>query len=101
MAVARGLWQWRWLVTVAVARRCGAWQWLADKRTAYIVHANWVKKQKKSRMARDGLWFLQQDDGRCDADFDPLDYGCSKLCIAVGYTAPGVSRLGARPCAAA
>lgn len=61
-----------------------------DKRIAYIVHVNWVKSQKKSRMLRDRLWFLKQPgDTQCDSGFDPLDDGgwlpCSKLCSAVGY----------------
>ena len=36
-----------------------------DKRIAYIVHANWNKAQKKSRMVRDNLWFADRDDGHC------------------------------------
>jgi hypothetical protein len=64
-------------------------QWLADKRTAYIVHVNWVKKQKKSRMVRDALWFLVEGDTRCDATFDPMASACNKLCYPASYAEPG------------
>ena len=60
-----------------------------DKRNAYIVHVNWVKQQKKTRMHRDRLWFLEPSDLRCSEAFDPFDGGqhppCSKLCAAVGF----------------
>jgi len=61
-----------------------------DKRTTYVVHVNWVKQQKKTRMLRDSLWFLDPTDSRCDADFDPLGGGgahppCSKQCNPIGF----------------
>ena len=47
---------------------------------AYVVHCNWVKFNKKTRLVRDNLWFLKEDDSTCDADFDPLTGGCDRWC---------------------
>ena len=66
-----------------------SYPWRADKRVAYIVHANWNKQQKKSRLARDALWFLTRADSQCDTDVDPMAHGCNKLCHPVAYAAPG------------
>ena len=66
-----------------------SYPWEADKRLAYIVHANWNKQQKKSRLLRDGLWFLTKDDARCETEHDPMKRGCSKLCYPIAYAAPG------------
>lgn len=63
--------------------------WEADKRVAYLVHANWNKQQKKSRLMRDGLWFLTEKDAQCDSAFGPFAQGCSKLCHPISYAAPG------------
>ena len=61
-----------------------------DKRIAYVVHANWNKNQKKSRMIRDKLWFLDESDKRCVDGFDPfVPPGCSKLCVPLGYSGVG------------
>jgi hypothetical protein len=76
-----------------------SYPWLADKRQAFLVHANWNKAQKKSRMVRDRLWFLTDGDGQCDASFDPLMQGCSKLCAPVAYSAPGGARHLLKKCA--
>ena len=67
------------------------WQYpmWADKRAAFIVHANWNKREKKARLMRDRLWFLKDDDAHCSLDFDPHAGGCSKLCSPVWKAAPG------------
>ena len=75
-----------------------SYPWMADKRDAYIVHANWNKQQKKSRMARDRLWFLEPGDGRCASDFDPFQSGCTKLCAPVAYSAPGSAKIALKGC---
>ena len=71
-----------------------------DKRLAYIVHVNWNKQQKKSRMARDLLWFLDSGDARCAEDFDPFADSCQKLCAPVAYASPGGSSRILKSCAA-
>ena len=65
-------------------------QW-TGKRTAYIVHMNWLTggHKKKHRMVRDGLWFLDPDDRRCAAGFDPFRGGCQRLCAGVKTCLPG------------
>ena len=60
-----------------------------DKRSAYIVHANWVRTSKKTRLVRDDLWFLDGDDEGCEADFDPLSNDCSHLCVPVAWVSSG------------
>ena len=57
---------------------------------AYVVHCNWVKFNKKTRLVRDNLWFLTEDDSTCDADFDPLRGDCDRWCAdpARGTPAP-------------
>ena len=71
----------------------------ADKRVAFLVHSNWNKQQKKSRMARDRLWFLTSDDKQCMADFDPMASSCHKLCAPVMYSAPGSTMTHMKTCA--
>lgn len=66
-----------------------SYPWAVDKRVAYIVHANWVKQQKKSRLLRDNLWFLEPSDTKCQAGFDPFVDNCSKLCAPISFVAPG------------
>ena len=66
-----------------------SYPWEADKRRAYIVHANWNKQMKKSRLMRDNLWFLTPDDTQCRSDIDPMRNGCSKMCYPIQYAAPG------------
>ena len=66
-----------------------SYPWLADKRSALIVHANWNKQQKKTRLMKDKLWFLADGDAQCAANFDPMHAGCSKLCLPIAYSAPG------------
>jgi hypothetical protein len=60
-----------------------------DKRTSYLVHVNWVKQQKRSRMMRDGLWFLDATDKNCADGFDPMAAAgyptCTKLCAPISY----------------
>ena len=59
-----------------------------DKRTAFIVHCNWVRDGKKTRLVRDNLWFLEPDGQRCAAGFDPFAGGCDRNCIPVQYCNP-------------
>lgn len=66
-----------------------SYPWAVDKRIAYIVHANWVKQQKKSRLLRDTLWFLTPTDAQCKPDFDPYADNCSKLCSPISFVSPG------------
>jgi len=40
------------------------WHW-TSKQTAYVMHCNWIKMNKKSRLRRDNLWFLEEDDSVC------------------------------------
>ena len=72
--------------------------WLADKKSALIVHANWNKQQKKTRLMRDNLWFVEDGDQRCTSGFDPLAAGCSKLCRPIAYAAPGDNRTRYKAC---
>jgi hypothetical protein len=58
------------------------WQW-TSKRTAYILHCNWNTHNKKSRLIRDGLWFLDEGDRRCKAGFDAAAEGCQRNCVPV------------------
>lgn len=53
-----------------------------DKRTAFILHCNWVVggPQKKVRLRRDNLWFLDEHDEKCQPDFDPLERDCHRKC---------------------
>ena len=65
-------------------------QW-TSKATAYIVHMNWLVggAKKKHRLVRDGLWFLTDDDARCEARFDPHESGCDRMCTPVKSCSPG------------
>ena len=65
-------------------------QW-TSKATAYIVHMNWLVggAKKKHRLVRDGLWFLTDNDARCDASFDPHEGGCNRWCSPVKSCSPG------------
>lgn len=77
------------------------WQYpmWADKRAAYIVHANWnTAMLKKFRLVRDGLWFLNKGDTQCSTGFDPFAGGCSKLCVPVKGTRPGQNDTQLREC---
>lgn len=65
---------------------------LYSKRVVNIVHCNWVRHNKKTRLRRDNLWFLDEHDTVCAAGFDPLRGGCDRRCVAVSYCTPG------RPC---
>ena len=70
------------------------WQWShGSKADAFIVHCNWAKSNKKGRLRRDNLWFLDEHDQRCQAGFDPFEASCDRRCVPVKYCAPGV------PCA--
>ena len=64
---------------------------LTSKSRAYIMHCNWVKLNKKSRMIRDGMWFLDQDDQVCRSDFDPMAEGCQRNCVPVKDGCPFAS----------
>ena len=72
---------------------------VASKAGAHIVHCNWVKLMKKTRLRRDNLWFLDEDDRRCAAGFDPLERGCSHYCVPVTYCAPGKACTYEKDCA--
>ena len=70
------------------------WTWSSgSKADAFIVHCNWVKGNKKGRLRRDNLWFLDEHDTHCKAGFDPFEASCDRLCVPVKYCEP------ARPCA--
>ena len=70
------------------------WTWShGNKAEAFIVHCNWAKSNKKGRLRRDNLWFLDEHDQRCQAGFDPFEAGCDRRCVPVKYCAPG------EPCA--
>ena len=58
------------------------WGW-TSKRSAYILHCNWNTQNKKSRLMRDGLWFLDEEDRRCEAGFDAEAEGCQRNCVSV------------------
>ena len=62
---------------------------MANKTSAYMVHMNWVKSNKKTRLARDNLWFLDELDHTCIANFDPAAFGCQHLCAPVAGCIPG------------
>ena len=66
-----------------------SYPWLADKRAAYIVHANWVQRGKKSRLVRDNLWQLDDTDERCATEYRLIARGCHKLCHPVLWAEPG------------
>ena len=57
-----------------------------DKRRAFILHCNWVKRseQKKLRLKRDNLWFLDDRDEQCQPGFDPFVESCQRRCVPVG-----------------
>lgn len=59
-----------------------------DKRTAFIVHCNWVREGKKTRLVRDNLWFLEPDGKRCAPNFDPFAGGCDRKCVPVRWCLP-------------
>ena len=42
-----------------------------------------------ARLVRDGLWFLTDNDTRCDASFDPHEGGCNRWCSPVKSCLPG------------
>ena len=71
---------------------------LTNKSRAYIMHCNWVKLNKKSRMIRDGMWFLDQDDQVCRSDFDPMAEGCQRNCVPVKDGCPLRKRCAYRGC---
>ena len=66
-----------------------------SKAAAFIVHMNWLSNgnKKKHRLVRDDLWFLDADDTRCAAGFDPLAGTCQRFCVPVQSCVPG------KPCA--
>jgi hypothetical protein len=70
-----------------------------SKAEAFIVHCNWVKSNKKGRLRRDNLWFLDEHDARCQPGFDPFEDGCDRQCVPVRYCAPGESCTPVRSCA--
>jgi len=64
------------------------WQYsqIARKSAAYIIHCNWNKYNKKTRLKRDNLWFLDDDDAFCAAPaVDPMEGGCSHYCVPVRH----------------
>tara|TARA_B110001452_G_scaffold215474_1_gene186652 strand:+ start:1739 stop:2260 length:522 start_codon:yes stop_codon:yes gene_type:complete len=65
-------------------------QW-TSKATAFIVHMNWLSNghKKKHRLVRDDMWFLDADDTRCAAGFDPLAGDCQRFCVPVASCVPG------------
>ena len=71
---------------------------LTSKSTAFIMHCNWVKLNKKSRMIRDGMWFLDQDDQVCRSDFDLVAEGCQRNCVPVVDGCPLLKRCQYRGC---
>lgn len=76
------------------------WTWSrGSKATAFIVHCNWVKSNKKGRLRRDNLWFLDEHDERCQPGFDPFDAGCDRMCVPVKYCAPRAPCTPIRNCA--
>lgn len=58
------------------------WTW-TSKKSAYILHCNWVKFNKKTRFRRDNLWFLDEDDQICRPGFDPNEEQCPRNCVSV------------------
>ena len=42
-----------------------------------------------TEQVRDGLWFLTDDDARCEARFDPHESGCDRMCTPVKSCSPG------------
>lgn len=48
-----------------------------------MIHCNWNKNNKKSRLVRDALWFLEDDDRACKPAWDPFEGGCNKNCVPV------------------
>ena len=70
------------------------WEWSrGSKADVFLIHCNWVKSNKKGRLRRDNLWFLDEHDQRCQPGFDPFEAGCDRRCVPVKHCAPGV------PCA--
>jgi len=77
------------------------WQYpdRANKSRAYVVHVNWVKANKKTRLVRDRLWFLDGDDSRCADGFDPFGGthgGCDKGCSPVIHIGLGAGSAASR-----
>ena len=69
-----------------------AWWQYSDPRakpTAYVVHCNWVKSNKKGRLYRDNLWALDQHDQRCVPSWDPNAEGCTRFCRPSRYCKAG------------
>mmetsp|Transcript_28055 Transcript_28055/g.93255 ORF Transcript_28055/g.93255 Transcript_28055/m.93255 type:complete len:159 (-) Transcript_28055:40-516(-) len=56
-----------------------------SKEAAYAVHCNWNKGNKKGRLMRDLLWWLDEADQRCVPQFDPLENGCRQWCVPIMY----------------
>ena len=69
-----------------------------NKSTAYIMHCNWVKMNKKSRLIRDGMWFLDQDDQVCRSGFDPMAEDCQRNCVPVNDGCRLLQRCSYRGC---
>ena len=70
------------------------WEWSrGSKADVFLIHCNWVKSNKKGRLRRDNLWFLDEHDQNCQPGFDPFEAGCDRRCVPVKHCAPGV------PCA--
>lgn len=68
------------------------WTW-TSKQSAYILHCNWVKFNKKSRFRRDNLWFLDEDDQVRGAERNPR---CALALNITMLTCAGLSS-GLRP----
>ena len=57
----------------------------SNKIRSYILHCNWITQatQKKLRLRRENLWFLDNRDDRCQPGFDPLIEDCLRRCVPV------------------
>ena len=64
---------------------------MTDKDRAYILHCNWVTQiaHKKLRLKRDNLWFLDDNDETCRAEFDPFAEACHRRCVPIRSCALG------------
>ena len=58
-----------------------------DKLKAFILHCNWVTSalQKKQRLKRENLWFLDDNDLTCQARLDPLQERCQRRCLPASW----------------
>ena len=63
----------------------------ASKQRSFILHNNWITQasQKKLRLRRENLWFLDEQDERCQANLDPLEEHCHRRCVPVGNCTVG------------